>query len=55
MNSGLMSERNLTHVGFGTWLIMLNELKALLEPLGISRYYTDDGGAYERPLEAEKH
>ncbi len=33
---------------------VFKELKALLEPLGISRYYTDDGGAYERHLEAEK-
>jgi insertion element IS1 protein InsB len=29
-------------------------LKALLEPLGISRYYTDDWGAYERHLDSEK-
>ncbi len=34
---------------------VFKELKALLEPLGISRYYTDDWGAYERHLEAEKH
>jgi len=27
----------------------------LLEPFGISRYYTDDWGAYERHLEADKH
>ncbi len=34
---------------------VFKELKAPLEPLGISRYYTDDWGAYERHLEAEKH
>jgi insertion element IS1 protein InsB len=31
------------------------ELKGLLEPFGITRFYTDDWGAYERHLEAEKH
>ena len=31
------------------------ELKALLAPFNISRYYTDDWGAYERQLEAAKH
>jgi len=31
------------------------QLKALLSPLGISRFYTDDWGAYERHLEAAKH
>jgi insertion element IS1 protein InsB len=31
------------------------KLKALLEPLGITRYYTDGWGAYERHLDAEKH
>jgi insertion element IS1 protein InsB len=30
-------------------------LKALLEPLGISCYYTDDWGAYERHLDSDKH
>lgn len=30
-------------------------LKALLEPFGISRYYTDDWGAYQRHLETDKH
>jgi insertion element IS1 protein InsB len=30
-------------------------LKALLEPFGITRYYTDGWGAYERHLEAEQH
>lgn len=31
------------------------ELKALLEPFGITRYYTDGWGAYERHLNAEQH
>jgi insertion element IS1 protein InsB len=31
------------------------KLKQLLEPLGISRFYTDGWGAYERYLEANKH
>ena len=31
------------------------QLKALLSPFGISRFYTDDWGAYERHLEAAKH
>jgi insertion element IS1 protein InsB len=31
------------------------KLKALLEPFGIRRYYTDGWGAYERHIEAEKH
>ena len=30
-------------------------LKALLEPLGITRYFTDGWGAYERHVEAEQH
>jgi len=30
-------------------------LKALLEPFGISRFYTDGWGAYERHLEVQKH
>jgi insertion element IS1 protein InsB len=30
-------------------------LKALLEPFGIMRYYTDGWGSYERHLEAEQH
>ena len=29
------------------------ELKALLEPFGITRFYTDGWGAYERNLEAQ--
>ncbi len=31
------------------------ELKGLLEPFGISRFYTDDWGAYERNLDPGKH
>ena len=31
------------------------KLKALLEPFGITRFYTDDLGAYERHLESENH
>lgn len=31
------------------------QLKVLLLPFGISRYYTDDWGAYERHLDASKH
>jgi len=31
------------------------ELKALLETFGITRFYTDGWGAYERHLEADKH
>jgi insertion element IS1 protein InsB len=31
------------------------KLKALLEPFGITRYYTDGWGAYERHVEAYKH
>ena len=31
------------------------ELKALLEPFGITRYFTDGWGAYERHIEAERH
>ena len=30
-------------------------LKALLEPFGISRFYPDGWGAYERHLEVQKH
>src|SRR5215813_2643151 len=30
-------------------------LQTLLEPCGITRYYTDGGGAYERHLDADKH
>jgi insertion element IS1 protein InsB len=31
------------------------QLKALLEPFGISQFYTDGWGAYERHLEENKH
>ncbi len=31
------------------------ELKALLEPFGITRYFTDGWGAYERHMGAEQH
>src|SRR5713101_4191199 len=31
------------------------ELKALLEPFGITRFYTDGWGAYERHIDPEKH
>ncbi|HJW30291.1 MAG TPA: IS1 family transposase, partial [Saprospiraceae bacterium] len=31
------------------------ELKRLLEPFGINRFYTDDWGAYERNLDPEQH
>jgi insertion element IS1 protein InsB len=31
------------------------ELQALLEPFGITRYFTDGRGAYERHLAAEQH
>lgn len=30
-------------------------MKALLMPFGISRFYTDDWGAYERHLDALNH
>jgi len=35
--------------------VVFKELKALLEPFKISRYYTDDWGAYERHIDADKH
>jgi insertion element IS1 protein InsB len=31
------------------------QFKALLEPFGITRYFTDGWGAYERHVEAEQH
>ncbi len=34
---------------------VFQELKTLLEPFNISRYYTDDWGAYERRLDPETH
>ncbi len=35
--------------------IIFKQLKALLEPFGIKRFYTDGWGAYERNIEKEKH
>jgi len=35
--------------------VVFRELKALLEPFGISRFYSDDWGAYERNLEKSEH
>jgi len=35
--------------------IVFKQLKILLEPLSIKHDYTDDWGAYERYLEADKH
>jgi insertion element IS1 protein InsB len=34
---------------------VLLKLKALLEPLGIRRFYTDGWGAYHRHLEQQRH
>lgn len=34
---------------------VFNELQALLKPFGISHYYTDDWGAYERHLDSAQH
>ena len=34
--------------------VVFLELKALLEPFGITRFYTDDWGAYNRHLPAEQ-
>ena len=34
---------------------VFKKLKALLEPFGIQRFYTDDWGAYERNLDEDKH
>ena len=31
------------------------QLQALLKPFGITRYYTDSWGAYERHVDAEQH
>jgi IS1 family transposase len=31
------------------------QLQALLEPFGITRYYTDGWGAYERHIDTDKH
>lgn len=35
--------------------VVFQELKKLLDPFGITRYYTDDWGAYERHIEETKH
>ena len=35
--------------------IVFQELKELLAPFDISRYYTDDWGAYERHLDVKQH
>ncbi len=41
---------------FGTRKYKVFEaLKAMLEPFGIQRYYTDNWGAYERYLDPKKH
>ncbi len=34
---------------------VLLELKALLEPFGITRYFTDELGTYRRHLDTEQH
>ena len=34
---------------------VFKELKTLLEPMGMDRYYTDDWGTYKRYLKAEEH
>jgi insertion element IS1 protein InsB len=34
---------------------VFGELQALLEPFGITRYFTDGWGAYERHLDATQH
>ncbi|MFK0569777.1 IS1 family transposase, partial [Endozoicomonas sp.] len=34
---------------------VFRQLKALLEPFGISLFYSDDWGAYERNIAPEKH
>ena len=34
---------------------VFKQLKVMLEPFGIQRYYTDDWGAYERHLDTEQH
>ena len=34
---------------------VFKELKTLLQPFDIVRYYTDDWGAYQRHLETDKH
>jgi len=34
---------------------VFRELKSLLQPFGITMFYTDDWGSYERNIESEKH
>ena len=34
---------------------VFKQLKSMLEPFGIQRYYTDDWGAYERNLDKNQH
>ena len=34
---------------------VFNQLKTLLNPFGITHYYTDDWGAYKRHLDVDKH
>jgi insertion element IS1 protein InsB len=34
---------------------VFRKLKSLLKPFGISMFYTDDWGSYERNIEPEKH
>ena len=34
---------------------VFKKLQSLLEPFGLKRFYTDDGGAYERHLDKNKH
>jgi len=34
---------------------VFKKLQTLLEPLEIKRFFTDDWGAYERLIEADKH
>jgi len=71
MRCGAMSAKNLIIVGYGipdhnTGKVLAYvfgrrkdevflQLKALLEPFGISQFYTDGWGAYERHLEENKH
>ena len=35
--------------------VVFKELKVLLEPFNIKRYYTDDWGAYDRHIASNKH
>jgi IS1 family transposase len=49
--------RNVEAMPVATWSQYLHtlKLKQLLEPFGITTFYTDGWGAYERHIEAEKH